>query len=133
MKDPFEPLKNIAQEAVEEWGNLWVDKAAARMDQHSPGRTYRLPEIAHNFYHTASRPFDAPNNMIGDLRDSLDWEPRGPLAIEARAGSEQVDYATRLEKGSKNVAPRPNYEISAQLTRPELEKYLDIKVKKMGI
>lgn len=54
--------------------------------------------------HIASQPGYPPNVDIGNLINTLGWEPTGQLERTIYAGT---DYAQALEEGTEDIMPRP--------------------------
>jgi len=68
------------------------------------GRTYVVYKGGRRRLHRSSAPGEAPANLTGDLRRSVDFKVRGGNQMEFGA---DTPYARRLELGGGNIAARP--------------------------
>lgn len=70
------------------------------LDPPKTGRVYRIG----NKRHQASAPGQAPANLSGVLRRSVDFNVKGSTELEFGA---KADYAKYLEQGTQKMAARP--------------------------
>ncbi len=77
-------------------------------DPPKTGRIYDLRINGKRVLHQASAPGEAPANLTGALRKSVDYNVSQANQMTFGAGNHQtVDYAKKLELGGGNVSPRP--------------------------
>jgi len=101
-----EVLKEELKELAIQVQNVAVKSIAKK----SKGRIYRRG----NKFHVASKPGDPPNTDEGRLIDSIQIDVDAINRFEVRVGT-NVEYARRLEFGTRKVKPRP-------FLRPALKK-----------
>ena len=90
------------------------------------GRSYRKPHTKNATY-TASAPGEAPARRTGNLR--LHWNgqvksensPGGGVTVIAELESRE-SYASRLENGTRKMAPRPFVDRIKEKAMPEIER-----------
>ncbi len=90
---------------LKEIGKFLVKEARQNMDRISFGRIYKIK----GRNHIASRPYDSPNNLSGQLRKTIRYEKKNFNSMEFGAGNKKIVYATFLELGTQKMKPRPNY------------------------
>lgn len=85
-----------------------IGKDAARMAEMSINNNGKsgLLYIINGLPHQASAPGEAPANMSGKLKRSMNYAVHGYDEVEFGAGKE-APYAAYLESGSSNIEPRP--------------------------
>ena len=86
------------------------------------GRTYRVPGTQVTY--TASAPGEAPAVQTGQLRNSVrDNVYKREKSVVGEVGTELMK-GLWLEKGTKNMAPRPWLEVSFQRAQPRVREIL---------
>ena len=70
------------------------------------GRTYRIRRRGKTIIHQASAAGEAPANLSGALKNSIDFKVGSSSSMRFEAGSSKVDYAAKLEEGI-GIAARP--------------------------
>lgn len=72
------------------------------------GRVYLVRIDGQRRYHQASAPNQAPANMTGDLRESINWTTRSSTQLSIAAGTETLaPYAGYMEFGTEKIVKRP--------------------------
>lgn len=79
------------------------------------GRVYRRGTVTHQ----ASAPGQAPATDNGTLASSITFKQVSPLTAEVES---RLDYATYLEFGTQNIAPRPAWVPAVEAARPDFAK-----------
>lgn len=97
----FEQFKD---EVMPQIGQYLKEKAQHKMGVVSNGRAY----VIGGKTHIASRAGDSPNNLSGELKNTIGYEVDGNI-LEFGAGNETINYAKYLEKGTQRIKIRPNY------------------------
>ncbi len=93
------------------------------MAEPKSGRRYQRGKEA---VHIASSPGEAPATDTGTLTGSI---MTGFLSsLEAIVGT-PVEYALYLESGTRNMSPRPAWQITAEELIPDLTKLLEDELK----
>lgn len=125
-------LANMSDDIAEQVGLVVMQTAAEieagvklRMSTgKATGRIYRRGGVSHQ----ASAPGEAPAPDSGVLRGSIYHERTGPLS--AVAGS-RLAYASYLEFGTRNIAPRPAW--IPEVLEAQKEFTNDIKAALSGV
>jgi len=79
------------------------------LDKPKSGKTYIVYRGGRKRVHQSSAPGEAPANLTGTLRRSIDFQVHGSSELEVGA---ETPYARKLELGGQNLEARP-YLISA--------------------
>lgn len=95
---------NFSKTVLNEIGEILVEQSKSNMDEISNGRVYIIGGKAH----IASKAGDSPNNLSGELKNTIRFEIDKNI-LEFGAGNETVNYAKYLEKGTQRIKVRPNY------------------------
>lgn len=101
-EDIKEQLENGLQKNLKEAALIWHGGVVRQLSGARRGRSYTLPVVKAKYQ--ASAPGEAPATRTGDLRKSYGFRIQPYLA---EIGS-PLDYALFLEKGTRNMAPRPH-------------------------
>lgn len=91
-------FNNLAQKALKDIGDILVKQGRANMDKVSFGRVY----IIGGKPHIASKVGDSPNNLTGDLRESIRYKIEGNV-LEYGSGDDTINYAKYLEPDRPNI------------------------------
>lgn len=94
----------FSKSVLSEIGDVLVEQSKENMDEISNGRVYIIGGKAH----IASKAGDSPNNLSGELKNTIRYDIDGNI-LEFGAGNEEVNYAKYLEKGTQRIKVRPNY------------------------
>lgn len=94
----------FSKSVLSEIGDVLVEQSKENMDEISNGRVY----VIGGKTHIASRAGDSPNNLSGELKNTIRYDISGNI-LEFGAGNETVNYAKYLEKGTQRIKVRPNY------------------------
>lgn len=91
-------FNNLSQKVLEDIGDILVKQGKANMDKVSFGRVY----IIGGKRHIASRVGDSPNNLTGDLKESIRYKIDGNV-LEYGSGDGTINYAKYLELDRPNI------------------------------
>jgi hypothetical protein len=81
-----------------------------------------------NTLHRASAPGEAPATDTGTLVSSITFRMAEPLTAEIES---RLDYATYLEFGTANMAPRPAWVPEVEARTPELRRRVEDAIRKV--
>lgn len=115
-------LESVATQRMHAAVNEVRNEVLETLSGERTGRTYRVPGT--NRTYTASAPGEPPAVMLGQLRNSI----TGVVETERRStkgivGTELVK-GLQLEKGTKNMAPRPWLERSFERSLNRVKEIL---------
>jgi hypothetical protein len=91
------------------------------------GRTYIIRKGGRRFNHKASAPGEAPANLSGALRRSIDFKVQGWSDLEVGA---DTPYARRLELGGGNIEARPYLITAIEEEERNTRKHLEREIQK---
>lgn len=91
------------------------------------GKTYIIRKDGRRFNHKASAPGEAPANLSGTLRRSIDFKVQGWSELEVGA---DTPYARRLELGGGNIEARPYLIAAIEEEERNTRKHLESEVQK---
>jgi len=111
----------LAKESLSFIGKVSTEQARDNMAEISYGRTY----IIGGKKHIASKRGDAPNNLSGNLSNSMGFKVDG-RTMEFGMGNSKVNYAKYLE----GYLFRPNIVKSVLSNKRKIEKELTTLLKK---
>ncbi len=107
------------------------------------GRIYKIRQLKRTITHQASAPGEAPANLSGKLRKSIDFLVTGGVkmefgALEGGTGQRGVKYARPLERGTRNagvkhnvvIKPRPFLIRAIKLNYRNAQRHLDREINK---
>ncbi len=113
-------FKKFAKEALLKSGKALVIQARNNLKTVSRGRKYNIK----GRMHTASRPYNSPNNMTKSLESSI-GSAIVSNALVFGGGNARVNYAKFLELGTRNIEPRPLFHLSFFQIRKTIDSFLD--------
>lgn len=93
------------------------------------GRTYIIYKKGRRYRHKASVGGEAPANITGKLRRSLNFLVRGSSDLEFGYG-QNAKYGKFLEKGTVKMAARPGLKINIDRNRVQGSTYIEQEIKK---
>jgi len=97
-------------------------------------RIVRRGKTRRRIRHTASAPGEAPANLSGALRRSIDFKVQGHSQLEFGAGVEgsDVKYGRALEFGfpPRNLKPRPYLQVTIKENFRNMSLHLENNIKK---
>jgi len=110
--------------------DLLADSRASILERPKTGRTYVIYRNGRRRTHIASAPEEAPANLTGQLRRSIDFLVHGG-GNEMEFGAE-TDYARALELGNPkgNLEPRPYLRPSIDGNNRNIIAHFEREIKK---
>lgn len=106
------------------------------LDKPKGGRFYRISRLGRKFTHKASAGGEAPANLSGRLRRSLDYNVIGSDRMEFgyRAGSGNgstgVNYGKWLETGTNKMKERPALTLAVKENEKNAIEHFETELKK---
>ncbi len=113
-------FNKFAKEVLSKSGKILINKAKDNLKLKSNGITY----VIKGRTHTASKPYNPPNNFTRALEASIGSAISGTTLIFG-GGNSRVNYAKFLELGTKNIEPRPLFHLSFFQVRKTIDSFID--------
>lgn len=117
--------------------DLKATAAELILEKPKHGRFYWVMIRGRRRLHQASAPGEAPANMTGNLRRSLDFEVVGADRLEFgyrenfdKSKGRGVIYGRRLEEGDDKISPRPGLLLSVKRNERNAIKHFEEQLKR---
>ncbi len=113
-------FNKFAREVLLKSGRILEMKAKSNLKLKSNGRKYKIK----GKMHTASKPYNSPNNFTKALSSSVGSGLNNNTLIFG-GGNPRVNYAKFLELGTNKIEPRPLFHLSFFQVRKTIDSFID--------